>query len=110
MDLTIIVLRLLHIVAGVFWAGAVFLTAGFLIPAVRATGPAGGQFMRQLVGKQGLPTRVVAAALVTVLSGLGLFWRNASLSSGAWPRSHPGMGYSIGALAALLALIPGIGI
>src|SRR6266567_3232257 len=110
MDVLMIVLRLIHIGVGVFWAGAVFVTEGFLIPAVRATGPAGGQFMRQLFAVQRFPVRVSTAAIVVILSGLGMYWRNGALSNGAWFQSRQAMGLGIGALAAIVALIPGIGI
>ena len=40
----IIVLRIIHIVAGAFWVGGAVTTAFFLLPTVKATGPVGGQF------------------------------------------------------------------
>ena len=42
MNWLIVVLRLLHIFAGVFWAGAVFMLTRFVMPAVAASGPEGG--------------------------------------------------------------------
>src|SRR2546421_472456 len=38
-----LLLRLTHILAGVFWVGAIFLIAGFLLPTARATGREGGR-------------------------------------------------------------------
>ena len=35
-----LVLRLVHIVFGVFWVGAAFFLAMFLEPSIRAAGPA----------------------------------------------------------------------
>ena len=64
MNATMVVLRILHIFGGVFWAGSVFMATGFLLPAVRATGPAvGGPFMRQLMGVQRLSVRIATAAI-----------------------------------------------
>jgi hypothetical protein len=47
---------------------------------------------------------------LTVLSGLTLFARFTSATHGAWARTHAGMGYSIGALSALLGMGIGLGL
>ena len=47
----LIVLRLLHIVLGVFWVGAVVFIAFLLFPSVRESGPAGGAVMQRLMGR-----------------------------------------------------------
>ena len=108
MDILTIVLRFLHIFAGVFWMGAVFMSEVFLIPTARATGPAGMQFMGHLVRAKKYPVRVVGAAIVTVLAGLGLYWHNVAISNGAWAQTRAAMIYGIGGAAAILALFPGI--
>ena len=97
-------LRLIHVFAGVFWAGAVFFVASFLLPSVEAAGPGAGPVMRQLDAVRKYPTKVFIVALVTVLSGLWLYYRNNSMSAGAFARSHSGMTYGVGAIAALLTL------
>src|SRR5437763_1698563 len=105
-----IVLRLIHIGNGVFWAGGVFITAMFLIPGVRDTGPAGGAFMRHLLMVQKFPMRITSAAILTILSGIALYWIDTSSSSGAFTRTAMGIWFGIGGGAGLLALVPGIGI
>jgi hypothetical protein len=105
-----IALRLLHILLGVFWAGAVFVTAGFLLPSAQAAGPAAGPMMRQIIGVRRLPVVSMIAAILTVLSGLGMYWRNYSLSHGAWASSTQGMTFGIGAVAGLVTLGVGMGI
>jgi len=107
---TLIVFRLLHILSGVFWAGAVFVATGFLLPTVRATGPAGAPFMRHLMGVQKFSVRVASAAITTVLSGLVLYFIDTRLSAGAFARSRSGQVFGLGGLSAILALIPGIAI
>ena len=102
---TMIVLRFIHILSGVFWAGSVFFVAGFLIPGLRASGPAGGQVMQQVIGKLRYPTAAGTAGLLTILSGAGMYWRNVSVSSGGWATSVPGLTYGFGALAAITAII-----
>jgi uncharacterized membrane protein len=110
MNITMILLRIVHIVGGVFWAGAIFVTTLFLLPAVGATGPAGAQFMRHLMLVRKFSVFVAGSAIVTILAGLALYWRMMSLTGGAFARSHTGMIYGIGGASAMLALIPGIAI
>jgi uncharacterized membrane protein len=50
-----LLLRLIHILAGVFWVGAIFLIAGFLLPTARAMGREGGRFMQHLMLQRRLP-------------------------------------------------------
>ena len=45
MSIYLILLRLIQIGAGVFWAGAAVMTAAFVEPAVRGSAPEGGKFM-----------------------------------------------------------------
>jgi uncharacterized membrane protein len=107
-DDMMIVLRVLHILSGVFWAGAVFFVAGFLMPSIRASGPAGGQVMYQMVAVRKYPIVAMIAAIVTILSGLAMYWRNISVSDGAFARSTSGMTYGIGAIAGIIAVTIGM--
>lgn len=97
-----ITLRVIHILTGVFWGGALFFTTIFLLPSMQASGPAAGPVMRQLVVVRRFPVIVSIAATFTILSGLWMYWRNTSLSQGTWAQSRPGMVYGIGAAAALI--------
>ena len=58
MNLLIIVLRLIHILAGVFWLGGSFMSAIFLTPAVAATGESGQKFMGHLITKGRMTARI----------------------------------------------------
>jgi uncharacterized membrane protein len=105
-----LLLRLIHILAGVFWAGSAFVLAGFLIPTVRETGAEGGRFMGHLVTRRRLPVFIGIAMLLTVLSGLTMYGRTAAATHGTWPGTAPGIGYGVGGLAALLGGIIGMGV
>jgi uncharacterized membrane protein len=102
------VLRLLHILAGVFWGGAVFFVAVFLIPAIRASGPAGGPVMREIVAVRRYPIYAMISAILTVVTGGAMYYRNISVSSGAFARSTAGMTYGMGAVFATVALLIGM--
>jgi hypothetical protein len=71
----VILLRVVDIFSGAFWAGGTFFLVGAISPAVRFAGPDGGRGM-QHVARQGRMSRVQAiAAGLTMLAGLLLYWR-----------------------------------
>jgi len=104
----LILLRLTHIVFGVFWAGTAIFNAIFLIPAVRALGPAGGQVMQEIAGKRKLPVYFFVAGLLTVFSGFGLYWHDSAGFTNEFMRSAGGKTFGIGAVLALIAMVLGI--
>ena len=91
----LIALRLTHIVFGVFWAGTAMFNAIFLIPAVRALGPAGAPVMQQIGEKQNLSAYFLGSGVLTVLSGLGLYWYDSKGFTGEFMRSRGGMTTSV---------------
>ncbi len=102
-----IVLRLIHILGGIFWVGTMILLAGFLIPTVRATGREGGRFMQMLMQQRRLQLYLGVTAALTVLSGITMYGRMAASTHGAWAGSGPGIAYGVGAVAAILAGVLG---
>jgi uncharacterized membrane protein len=103
-----LLLRLIHILAGIFWVGAIFLLAGFLLPTVRATGRQGGMFMQHLMLQRRLPVFLGVAAVLTVLSGFTMYGRLVSATHGAWAGTPPGIAYGTGGLAAILGAVLGM--
>lgn len=67
--------RLLHILAGVLWAGAMILLAQFVIPSIRSAGPGGGAVMRDLVAVRRMPVYLAVVSWLTLLPGGLLAWR-----------------------------------
>jgi len=107
---TLLVLRLFHIVLGVFSVGATVFITYFLIPSIRATGPAGGAVMQRLTSRQ-MHLWLMGASMLTVLSGIGLYWHNsAGFSSSAWLGSGPGRTFGFGAVVALVAIVIGMAV
>lgn len=103
-----LVLRTIHIVAGIFWAGAVFMIAGFLEPTMRAVGAKGAPFMQHLMGRSRLSQFITVAAILTVVSGIWILWILSNGFQGAWLLSGMGLSLSIGGLLALVAMVMGI--
>lgn len=106
MHAELIVLRLLHVVLGVYWVGTVVFLAVFLEPSIRGAGPAGGQVMQGLAGRHFMEI-MPAVALLAVLSGLRLFALDAA-GAPDFMRSRGGMAFTTGAVAALIGF--GIGV
>jgi len=102
-----LVLRFLHIISGVFWVGGSLFAARFLMPALKAAGPAAGPVLAEL-GKRRIPASMMGAALVNVASGIWMMTILSGGSPGVWMRSPMGRTIGFGAGAAILAVILGI--
>lgn len=102
MNALTIVLRLLHIVSGVFWVGTAIFTRFFLVPSVAATAESGQAFMQHLTSKTGLTKRVTLASYLTVVAGTILYWIDSQGFTSAWLSSGAGLGFGLGALAGLV--------
>lgn len=103
-----IVLRVVHILGGIFWVGAALFSAFFLFPTIREAGPQGGRVM-QLLMQRKLPVYMNIISGLTMLSGFVLYWRMISMSS-AWAGSRPGMVFGLGGALTVLAAIVGGGV
>jgi len=105
-----IVFRVLHIAAGVAWAGSVFLFVVLIQPSAAAIGPAAGPFMMELLGRRKLVTWLLSLGGTTVVAGLLLYWRDADGLDGlaAFASTRYGVALTIGALAAIAAFLVGL--
>lgn len=106
MDWLLIVLRIVHVVGGIFWVGSMVFVAHFLVPAVGDAGPDGGKVMIAL-SKRNFMNIMPLVALVTILAGLWLYWK-ASAGSSAYFASAPAKAYGFGAVCALAAFVIGM--
>ena len=74
MTTLIIVLRIIHIFCGVFWAGYALFNYFYLQPTVKALGPDGQKTMQHLSQKTNFLNVIYTAATLTMLSGLAIYW------------------------------------
>jgi uncharacterized membrane protein len=102
-----IALRLVHILAGLFWVGAMVILTAFLAPAVRVVGPDASKLMIELMLKRKLRVWLTSAMGLTILSGFLMMWRLDVVTHHAWIRTASGKTFLFGALAALIAGIAG---
>ena len=104
----LILLRIIHVLFGVFWVGTAIFNAVFLVPTVRALGPAGGAVMQEIAGKRKLPIYFFVSGVLTVLSGFGLYWHDSAGFTNEFMRSAGGMTFGAGGVLALITLLLGI--
>ena len=103
----LLLMRLLHILSGIFWAGTMMFNTAFLFPALKDTGPDGAKVGMALT-KRRFPVITPIVALVTILSGLWLFWRISGGFQESFMQSHMAKTLSFGAACAIVAFIIGV--
>jgi uncharacterized membrane protein len=108
MDWYVIILRVIHIAAGIFWVGAAFVLFFFIQPSVKELGPEGQRFMGHLAVKKKLPMLIMLSAILTVLAGILLYWRASDGFDVDWISSGPGVTFTVGGLAAIATLALGM--
>jgi len=109
MDPILILLRVVHVLGGVFWAGAILFVVLFLEPAVRDAGPDGAKVMAALQRRRFLDV-IPAVAALTIVSGLWLYWRLSGGFNSAWVTSHFGAALGLGGVLSIVAFGIGVGI
>ena len=105
-----IVFRLIHIIAGSIWVGALALLVLFIQPAGKSLGPQAGPFVMELMRRRRLPVFILSVGAVTIVAGGFLYWRDwqAVGSLGDWVSTSYGFVLTIGAGAALIAWFIGL--
>ena len=100
-------LRFTHVVGGILWAGAAISYLLFVKPSVKAIGPTGPQFMQSFMERRKYPIFMMVTSLLTVIAGGALYWFLSGGINLAWIRTGPGLGFTIGSVAALIAFFLG---
>jgi len=108
MSTSLVFLRLVHIFAGVFWAGPAILMGVFIVPTIRDTDKSGQEFARHLILNTRYSATMGAATILSVLAGAILYWIDSNGFTSAWMKSSVGITFGYGALFGLVALIYGI--
>jgi hypothetical protein len=100
MQTLILLLRAIHITAGVFWAGFVLAGAVVTFPRLRSMGAEGASLSRAMVESRASQTAFAVSAFLTVIAGLLLFWL---VYGFAFPWSVTQWAFALGGLSALLS-------
>ncbi len=105
----LVALRLVHVVGGALWVGMAVYTTVYLMPSIQDAGPDGGKVMAALQ-RRGILTVLPALALLTIISGVWLYWRDSAGFDGGFMRSGVGLGFGLGGLASIAAYALGIAV
>ncbi|MBI4761441.1 MAG: DUF2269 family protein [Chloroflexota bacterium] len=108
MNTLILVLRIVHISAGIVWGGGSIVMYFFFGPAVKATNQIGQQFAGYLMLKSKFVMVMTTMATLTVLAGAILYWLESDGFTSGWMKSSAGIGFAVGGLFGLVAFISGV--
>jgi len=103
-----IVLRFVHVVASVCWAGGGFVTFLFIEPTAKDLEPAGMQFLQHMAGKRRFNMFMVINSTLTVLSGALLLWHATSGDLATYMSTGPGLGFALGSIAGIVVYFVGM--
>jgi uncharacterized membrane protein len=104
----LLILRLVHVIASVCWAGGAFVFFLFIEPTAKALAPAGPQFVQHMVTKRRYSIFMAISSTLTVLSGALLIWQYASGNWLSYVKSGPGLGFTLGAVAGAVVYLIGM--
>ncbi|HKE92089.1 MAG TPA: hypothetical protein VKB45_17275 [Gemmatimonadales bacterium] len=105
--LLLLLLRLVHILSGIFWVGTMMFNTAFLFPALKDVGPDAAKLGVALT-KRRFPVIMPIVALLTILSGIWLFARVSGGFQSTFMQSHMAKALSFGAACAIIAFILGV--
>lgn len=105
MNFVMLILRLTHIFAGVFWVGATLAMYFYFGPVSATSLEAGQPATPHRMTRTRLSTAVTVAGLLTVLAGYSMYWLDSDGFNSEWTHSGPGIGFAIGGAAGLFGLI-----
>jgi uncharacterized membrane protein len=97
----------IHVLAGTFWLGTMLFTSAFLMPSLGVAGPAGGQIMKHIVQVRHLPAYMTTSVMLSLATGLTLFWQLSGGFALAWLTSLQGLVLTLGAVAAVAMAVVG---
>ena len=104
----LLVLRFVHIVASVCWAGGAFIFFLFVEPTAKALAPTGMQFVQHMVTKRRFSIFMVISSTLTVLSGALLIWQLTGGQLLGYMKTGPGLGFTLGSIVGILVYFVGM--
>jgi uncharacterized membrane protein len=105
---TLLILRFIHIIASVCWAGGGFIFFLFVEPTAKANQPTGMQFVQYMVTKRRFSIFMVVSSTLTVLTGAILIWRHAGGNWLSYIQTGPGLIFTLGSIAGIAVYFIGL--
>lgn len=107
MDEYMVMLRLIHIFAGILWVGAAWFMTFVMMPAVHVIGQDGQNFMRGFLKHSRFLTMMPIVSLLTTVSGLLLYYRISDHFNSDWMHSAAGVVLTVGSIAGITEFVFG---
>ena len=108
MTLVFSILRILHIVTGILWAGGALALTLFVAPSMSATGDAGKQFAGHLIGKTRFSLYMSLTGFTTVIAGSILYGIDSNWFQSSWMMTATGSVFGVGAVFGIAAFVFGL--
>lgn len=105
---SMLILRFVHIVSSVCWAGGGFIFFLFVEPTAKALAPTGMQFVQHMVSKRRFSNFMVISSILTVLSGVLLIWQSAGGQWLSYVKTGPGLGFTLGSIVGIVVFFVGM--
>jgi uncharacterized membrane protein len=104
----LLILRLVHIVSSVCWAGGAIVYFVFVEPTAKALAPTGMQFVEHMVTKRRYSIFMAITSSLTVLSGALLIWQIAGSDWFSYIQTRRGLGFALGSVAGIVVYFIGM--
>jgi len=104
----LLILRSIHIIASVCWAGGAFIFFLFIEPTAKALAPTGMQFVQYMVTKRRFSIFMVISSTLTILTGALLLWRYVNTDWLGYISTGPGLGFTLGSIAGAVVYLIGM--
>lgn len=107
MNVLMVVLRLVHILSGVFWVGTIWYFALFFLPRVKTFGQDTGRVMQSITGPP-FPMYMAVLAVLVPLSGIIMYWKDSAGFGRTWIATTPGIVLTIAGILGIAAALIGL--
>lgn len=108
--MTMLLLRLLHIVLGALWVGIAVFLPFYLMPSLGEAGPESAGKVMAGLQKRNVPVLLPIAALLTLVSGFLLYWKVSAGFTPDFMGSPTGIALGTGGLLATVAFVIGVAV
>lgn len=103
----LVLLRLLHILAGIFWVGGSLLVHAHVLPTAKRLGQDAGKFMQSLAADSGMSAALTLSGWIATIAGAILFVFVSGHFDRGWMTSPTGVTFGIGAVLGIAGLVFG---
>lgn len=104
----LLILRFVHIIASICWAGGAFIFFLFIEPTAKALAPTGMEFIQHMVTKRRYIFFMVISSTLTVLAGALLIAQRAGEQWQSYVQTGPGLGFTLGSAVGVLVYFIGM--